>query len=136
MAERLKGFDKRIHQLPQVDNEFILDTISYTGISKANLELVKDRANIKTNVKYSVHDVIEGINRAMGTNLFSQITTNYIAKGNKIGLQINGFEHSKHQIKGSLHYDSYRGVGIVMNYNLNKKALTVLSGLFYFIIYY
>ena len=116
LAEKLKGFDKRIHQLPDVKNEFILDTISYTGISDDNLELVKDRANIKTNVKYTVQDIVEGINRAMGTNLFSQITTNYIAKGDKIGLQLNGFEHSQHQIKGSLHYDTYRGVGIVMNY--------------------
>jgi len=130
LAAELKGFDQRIHQLPDVKNEFILDTISYTGISDNNLDLVKARTNIKINVKYTVQDIIEGINRAIGTNLFSQITTNYVAKGNKIGLQINGFEHSKHQIKASLHYDTYRGVGIIMNYtgrNLLGEASRIIA---------
>jgi len=130
LAEKLKDFERKAHKLPEVKNEFILDTISYTGISEANLELVKDRANIKTNVTYTVHDIVEGINRAMGTNLFSQITTNYIANGNKIGLQINGFEHSQHQIKGSLHYDTYRGVGVIFNYtgrNILGEASRIIA---------
>jgi len=117
LAEQLKGFDKRIHQLPVIKKEFIIDTISYTGISKDNLELVIDRANIKTNTPYTFQDIVEGINKAMGTNLFSQITTsNFVEKDDKTRLQINGYEHSRNQLKGALHYDTYRGVGIIINY--------------------
>ena len=131
LAEKLKGFDKKIHELPDVKNEFIIDTISYTGISEANLELVKDRANIKTNVLYTVQDIVEGINRAMGTDLFSQITTsNHVEKDGSIRLQINGFEHSRNQIKSALHYDTYRGVGLLVNYtgrNILGEASRIIA---------
>ena len=33
-----------------------------------------------------------------------------------INLEIEGFEKSKHQIKGSLNYDTYRGFGLFVNY--------------------
>jgi NTE family protein len=130
LSQQLNGYPKKVHQLPETKDEFILDTISYTGISKGNLALVKARANIKTNVPYTVQDIIEGINRAMGTNLFSQITTNYIANGDKIGLQINGFEHTTSQIKGAIHFDTYRGVGVLVNYtgrNILGDASRILA---------
>ena len=116
LAEQLKGYPKKVHELPYKEKVFTPDTISYTGISEANLKLVKDRANLKTNVTYTVPDIVEGINRAMGTNLFSQITTSYISTNGKTGIQINGLENSPNQIKGSLHYDTYRGVGLIINY--------------------
>lgn len=117
LANQLKKYKQNVHQLPEVKNQFILDSIVYTGISEANLELVKDRANIKKNVKYTIEDLIDGVNRAMGTNLFAQITTDYFTdeKG-KLTLVIHGLEHSAHQVKTALHYDTYRGVGIILNY--------------------
>jgi NTE family protein len=120
LAQQLKNFPKKSHELPYKDPTFTLDTISYTGISKANIDLVKARANIKINTKYSVQDIVDGINRAMGTNLFNQITTNYINDNGKTGIQINGFEISKHQLQGSIHYDTYRGVGLIVNNTLRN----------------
>lgn len=118
LANQLKDFEQRTHILPIAPDHFVLDTIVYTGISKSNLELVKARANIQTGEKYTPADLIKGINRAMGTTLFSQITFNRTedSNENKKGLEINGFEYAKHQVKGSLHYDTYRGVGLVANY--------------------
>lgn len=116
LSKQLKDFPKKSHELPFKEKTFKLDTISYTGISDANLELVKARTKLKTNTIYEIKDVVDGINRAMGTSLFSQITTNYINVDGKTGLQINGYENTPNQIKGSLHYDTYRGVGLLLNY--------------------
>ncbi|RXP55147.1 patatin [Lutibacter sp. HS1-25] len=130
LAEQLKKYPKKEHKIPEISEKFKLDTISYTGISKGNLDLVKARINIKTNKTYTVDDIIEGINRAMGTNLFNQITTNYISTDDKIGIQINGFEHTSSQVKGALHYDTYRGVGILANYtgrNILGDASRILA---------
>jgi NTE family protein len=117
LAEKLKGYKQRTHELPKVSNEFIIDTIVYKNISTENIPLVIARTNIKTHTKYTTTDLIEGINRAMGTNLFNQITYSYFLKdGDKLGLILNGFEYAKNQLNASLHYDSYRGVGLILNY--------------------
>jgi NTE family protein len=116
LAEKLKGFEQRTHQIPDVKDEIILDTIVYSDISEANRDLVKARTNIQTHKKYSTEDIIAGIDRAMGTNLFKQITYTPLIDEDKMGLELIGLEHSKHQVKGSLHYDTYRGVGLVVNY--------------------
>jgi NTE family protein len=117
LAEKLKGHEQRTHELPKVSNEFIIDTIVYKNISAENIPLVIARTNIKTHTKYTTNDLIEGINRAMGTNLFNQITYSYFLKdGDKLGLVLNGFEYAKNQVNTSLHYDSYRGVGLILNY--------------------
>ncbi len=116
LSEKLKDYPKRSHELPDVEPEFILDTIIYKNISEDNLKLVKARTNIETNKKYKPEALIEGIDRAMGTNLFRQITFASYTRDNKLGIEINGFEKSKHQLNGSLHYDAYRGVGLILNY--------------------
>jgi NTE family protein len=117
LAEKLRGYAQRTHKLPIVPNVFVFDTIVYKNISKENIPLVSARANLKSHTKYSPTDVISGINRAMGTNLFDQITYSYfITDENKMGLVLTGFEHSKNQLNTSLHYDTYRGVGLILNY--------------------
>ncbi len=116
LSEKLKAYDQRPHKVPYVKNEVVLDTIIYTGISEANLDLVKARTNIQPHKTYSVQDIIDGVDRAIGTNIFSQITYHAVNEGDKVGFQLNGFEKSRHQVKGSLHYDTYRGIGLVANY--------------------
>jgi len=117
LASQLKQFKQREHHLPKVDKSFILDTIIYKGISPENIDLVKARANIETNKEYVPEEIIEGINRAMGTTIFNKITfIGIVQENDKRGLEITGFEHAKHQVKGSLHYDTYRGVGLIANY--------------------
>lgn len=116
LSARLKKYNQHTVQLPQVKNKILLDTIVYNNISKKNLALVKARTNIKANTLYTKHEISDGINRAMGTRIFSQITFEPVIINNKKGIQLNGFEHSKHQVKGSLHYDNTHGVGILVNY--------------------
>ena len=131
LAEKLKNYKKRIHKIPYVENEFVLDTIIYKNISADNLELVIARKDIKTFKKYTTQELIQGVNRAMGTNLFSQITYNTFSNEDKIGLVLTGFEHSKNQIKGSIHFDTYRGVGLILNYTgrniLGKASRLIVS---------
>ena len=117
LAEKLKNYQQRKHELPKMIDEFILDTIVYKRISPENIPLVKARVNIKPHTKYTSKDLIAGVNRAMGTNLFNEITYNYfITDDNKLGIAIIGFEYDKNQLNTSLHYDTYRGVGIIFNY--------------------
>lgn len=117
LAQKLKQYPQRNHYLPEIPNEFFIDSIEYKNISKENIPLVKARVKLKPKAKYSTKDLIEGIDRAMGTNLFSQITYNYfITDDNKLGVALIGFEHPKNQLNASLHFDSYRGVGLIVNY--------------------
>lgn len=117
LSEKLKGFPQRTHALPVMPKEFVLDTIVYKKISPENMPLVVGRANLKTHVKYTTKDLIAGINRAMGTNLFEEITYSYFIKDkDKLGINLFGFERAKNQLNTSIHYDTYRGVGIIFNY--------------------
>ena len=87
--------------------------------------------NIQSGKIYSRPELIEGINRAMGTTVFREITFEPIAKNGKLGLQLNGFERSKHQVKGALHYDNFHGVGVLVNYTgrniLGAASRTLVS---------
>src|SRR5690554_7575814 len=112
----LKKYDQREVKFPSPRGDFIIDTITYSGISDANLALVKARADIKTNTPYDIRDVIAGVNRAMGTTLFVQMAYNLIINDTIVALQLNGIERSPHQIKAALHYDGYHGIGILANY--------------------
>lgn len=116
LSEKLKGYKQKTHKLPDVKNAFALDTIIFNDISESNLELVKARMAIETGETYTTQEMIDGIDRAMGTNLFNQITYRGFFKDSLLGAELKGFEHSPHQIKGSIHYDSYRSVGILVNY--------------------
>ncbi len=116
LADRLKGYEQRTHELPVVKDEFALDSIVYEGISDENLEIVKARSAIEAGQKYTTQELIDGIDKAMGTNLFSQITYSGSVEDNKVILTLNGYEHARHQVKASLHYDTYRSVGIILNY--------------------
>ena len=132
LAEELKGYPLKKHELPKIEKMTVFDTIIYKGISKANLDLVKARTNIKPHVEYSTEDVKNGIDRAMGTEIFSEINYKAIMYGDSTGFEIKGLEKSKHQVKTSLHYDDYRGVGLILNYtgrNIIGKASRFLVSL-------
>ena len=116
LANKLNNYQQRAHKIPDVKDEIILDTIFYNDISEANLDLVKARAKIEVGQKYSSQDIIDGIDRAMGTNLFNQITFDGGIIDGRKELQLYGDERSQSIIKGSLHYDTYRGVGLMVNY--------------------
>ncbi len=116
LSKILKKYEQRKVNPPVERGKFTLDTITYSGISDANLALVKAHTDIKANTPYSVDEVIAGINRAMGTTLFTQIAYDYEINDNKVELQLHGIERSPHQLKGGLHYDGYHGIGVIANY--------------------
>jgi len=116
LSEQLKQYKQEKKPLPIVKDEVVLDTIIYKGISKENLVLVKERSDIRTHKKYTIQEVFDGVKRAMGTNIFKKITYEPVIEGNKRGIELTGYERSKHQINGSVHYDDYRGVGLIGNY--------------------
>lgn len=116
LSSRLRGYEQREVKLDDVKDSFTLDTIIYKDISEANLELVKAKIDIEAGETYSTREMIDGIDRAMGTNLFNQILYRGFFKDTLFGAELTGYEHSPHQIKGSIHYDSYRSAGIMANY--------------------
>jgi NTE family protein len=116
LSKQLQGFEQRVHKLPDVKDAFTLDTIIYTDISETNLDLVKARIDIEPGETYTSKEMIDAIDRAMGTTLFKQITYSSFFKDSLLGAELKGYEHSPHMVKGSLHYDSYRSVGILVNY--------------------
>lgn len=116
LSEKLKQYKQRKHELPNVPKEFVLDTIVYSNLSKENLKFVVARMNLKSNTTYTTKDIADGIDRAMGTNLFSKITTNAFYDNGKKGLELTFYENSKNQVNAGLHYDTYRGVGLLLNY--------------------
>lgn len=116
LSQRLKPYYQKVAKVPFVQSEIKLDTIIYNKIDKTNLPLVKARTNIQPGQVYTRLELIDGINRAMGTTIFSQITFEPFSDKGGLGLQLNGFERSKHQVKGSIHYDDFHGVGVLFNY--------------------
>lgn len=131
LSKTLNKYQQRSHEVPEVKDKVVLDTIVFKGISKENYKLAKERTKIEPHKEYTVKEVIDGVNRALGTRMFSKITYNSIVTDEKIGLQFNVFEHSKNQIKGALHYDTYRGVGLILNYTgrniLGKSSRAIVS---------
>ena len=117
LADRLKGFKQRTHELPKVDSAIVFDTIVYKNVSEDNLKLVMERANFKPNVKYTPKDIADGMDRAMGTNLFKQIyNSSFYYDDDRVGFELNFVEMAKNQANLALHYDTYRGVGLLLNY--------------------
>ena len=116
LSERLKKYPKKEITIPIVPVQIALDTVIYKGINKDNLELVRSRTGISSHNSYSVDQLVGGVNRAMGTTLFNQITTQAIQKNGLLGIEITGQEHANNQIRTSLHYDTYRGTGLIANY--------------------
>ena len=116
LSNRLKKFKQRKHELPVTRTEFVFDTIVYQDISQSNLALVKARTAMQPNEEYTIQDIEDGLGRAMGTTIFKDIEFTRLRDDGQFGLILKGVEKSKHQIKGSLHFDGYRGAGLIANY--------------------
>ena len=117
LSKILKKYNQRKIATPLINKKIVFDTILFKGVSASNLSLVKSRTNIKPDKKYDIQEVLNGVNRAMGTTLFDQINTSVVKKNNVLSLELIGQENSEHQLKTSLHYDGYRGIGVILNYN-------------------
>jgi NTE family protein len=74
LAETLKPFQQRLRSLPFLEDKIVFDSIVFKDISAANLALVKERANIKTNKEYSREDMTQAEKRVIGTHIFRKIT--------------------------------------------------------------
>ncbi|MCX7549128.1 patatin-like phospholipase family protein [Xanthomarina sp. F1114] len=116
LAEDLKRYNQREHSLPDVEDTFVFEAIEYHDVSRENLNLLEARMNIKTDESYTISQIIQGINRAMGTQLFSRITYHIAYLDGKHTLHFNGVEKAREQLSGAIHYDTNQGVGLVVNY--------------------
>ncbi|KAB1071951.1 patatin-like phospholipase family protein [Tamlana haliotis] len=116
LAEKLKPYKQRQIEMPKAPKEFEINEIIYRNISKGNLNLVKSRINLEAKGVYTPSDMVNGIDRLMGTDLFNQIVVVPKVRDSLIDLDLSGVENSKHQVKFSLHFDTYRGLGLIANY--------------------
>ncbi|MBB6681274.1 patatin-like phospholipase family protein [Aequorivita sp. 609] len=131
LAKMLKNYEQIKVNPPKPRDKFSFDTITYNGVSDANLALVKAHLNLETDTPYNVNEVIEGVNRAMGTTIFTQIAYDIDINSDAVELNFNAVERSPHQLKGGLHYDGYNGIGVVLNYTgrnlLGDASRTVIT---------
>lgn len=115
LSEKLKSYQQKTHQFPPFEKVFLLDTIAFNGISQDNLELTKARIDLQTGTEYRIESLMDGVEQAMGTNLFNEISYRSFNDGDKLGLLINGKERTPLRLKASIHYDVDRGVGVLLN---------------------
>lgn len=131
LSKSLKRYSQKEIVLPKNNQTIRFDSISFKGISKSNLDLVRSRVNIISNENYTIHEIVKGVDRAMGTTLFSQIDAKPIVQKNFLGLELIAKENSNHRLRTSLHYDDYRGIGLIANYTgrnfLGKSSRLVLT---------
>lgn len=132
LSETLKEFKQRNHQLPEISDKVTFTKIEYREVSQENLSLVKARMNIEPNTAYNVKELKLAIDRAMGTELFHQITFNIRTTDDETVLILTGFEKAKNQIGGTIHYDTNQGAGLVLNYtgrNILSYSSRLMIGL-------
>ena len=131
LKEQLKGYPQRTHSLPKLDSTYTIDSIAHSGISEGNLELFTSRTNIQTNKPYTVEELVDGIDRAMGTNMFDQITLEAFSFDDQFGMKFIAQERTKAILKGALHYDTELGVGVLINVTarniLGKASRTLFT---------
>ncbi|WP_250432461.1 patatin-like phospholipase family protein [Hanstruepera flava] len=132
LAQQIVPFPQRDHKLPNTKDEMVFTEITYENISPENLSLVKARMGLKTQVTYTSKALRKAVDRAMGTELFYQLTYRVrVVNGQNI-LILTGYEKSPNQISGALHYDTNQGVGLVVNYtgrNILGHSSRLLLGL-------
>lgn len=116
LSEQLKTFNQKKPKLPEIENKIVFDTIIYKDISPANHSLLRKRMNLNPYETYSKEYLNEAVKRAIGTNIFRKIEYESTISNTKKVLEITGYEKSRHQLNGALHYDLYRGVGVTGNY--------------------
>ncbi len=122
LSKLLRGYKQKTKRAPENTANFLLDTLVYENLSPENLDIVKARTNLEVGKEYTPRDIKNGINKAMGTNLFEEINFAPIINEDKTGIALIVNERSNHLIKGSLHFDDYRGVGLIVNYT-NRNSL-------------
>lgn len=132
LAKKLEFYAPKKITLPKIDPKFVLDSIIYNNFSAPNLDLVIKRSNLKNGEKYTITDIANGVRKAIGTNLFNQIDYNTFSKDDKTILEMNASEYYRNQIKASLHFDTFRGFGAIINYTgrnlLGKSSRILVTG--------
>ncbi|WP_136480637.1 patatin-like phospholipase family protein [Cognatitamlana onchidii] len=116
LSEKLKKYPKRTHKLPDIGNEITFNDIEYQGVSRENMSLLKARMHILPNKPYTPEHLAQAIDRAMGTEIFNQITYKPKITEDKTTLVLTCYEKARNQINGTIHYDTRQGVGLVLNY--------------------
>ena len=117
LANRLKGYEQRKVQLPDVKDDFYIEEIKFNGVSDQNLGLVNSRTGFKEQSHYSTDQIIRRMDKMIGTNLFDRVGFDIEkVKDGDLRLNIDAVEKSQHQVKGSIHYDTYTGIGLIFNY--------------------
>ena len=125
LSKSLKKFKQSKPKLPYKPSHIKLDTVVFKNVSPGNYNLLRRRINLQSGKTYSIDDIVKKVNYAMGTNVFARITYHPIIHGDKLGIEFTVEEKAPNRIGGAIHYDTYRGPGILLNYtgrNILGKA--------------
>ncbi len=131
LANALREYPQRTIKRPAPKDSIQLDTIIFNGISEPNLKMVGARTNLQSNRTYAKQEIFNGIDQAMGTTLFDGVTLEAFDDDGKKGIVLNGFERYSNILKGSVHYDSHHGAGLIINLTarnvLGKASRSLLT---------
>ncbi len=125
LAKTLQNFQQRDHRLPKFNQFVEFDTVVFEQITDGNIELVSARGNIRSQTPYEPQTLSKEMDGLMGTTLFKKITYLGFEEGEKTVLKITGHEKAGARFKGSQHYDTERGAGLIIGFtvrNLLGKA--------------
>jgi NTE family protein len=129
LGNLVSPFKQKEVALPVFKDSFEFEKISYKNVDKDNLELLKSRMGIEPNQVYSSEELGQAVTRSMGTDIFRKIYFDFYTNKQQEQLVITGYEKSNHRLNASLHYDLYRGIGLIGNYtgrNILGEASRVL----------
>ena len=116
LSDTLRDYRQRERYLPNVKDTIVLNSVLFEGVSEDNLNLIKSRSGLFKKSEFNKTDVVKGINRAMGTSLFSQIEFGFIKEQEETVLKIKAKERSGQQLKLAVHYDNDQDTGLILNY--------------------
>ncbi len=130
LAEQLKQYEQRKHELPVAYKEFVIDSIVYKKFSDGNIDLIKARVDVENGESYTLDKITKKIERAMGTFRFDQLNYSgyYNENGNAV-IELSAVEHNMHRLRAAVHFDTETGVGVIASYtgrNILGKASRLL----------
>ena len=124
LAQRISKYPlRKILRPVRRSSSYKLDRIQIEGVSKDNEKLVMNRFAWHVGEKANGPELMNSVNRLMGTRLFSKI--GYSIEGDSVqsSVMLRGEERPANAAKFAMHFDSDRGAGIILNFTKRNFLL-------------
>lgn len=97
--------------------------ITISGNDKISNEFILGKLNLEENQQIPITELNQRIDRVYGTRYFKKIDYELINKNEKTDIKINVIEVVQTGLKGALHYNNERSVGLNLNLTIRNRLL-------------